>query len=413
MAYDVVQRIQAFNAGRREDLLALKYQKMRTSPFVFMRGTCHLFYDRLATIGIMKRSPSVWVCGDLHLENFGSYKGDNRLVYFDLNDFDESALAPASWELVRMLTSIELGAMANGIETDSLPALCQDFLQAYVAALSLGKAYWLERETAQGPVRRHLDSVRTRTRMELLDSRTTRKTRQRAIRVDGKKAVAVTLPQREAVTDFLKTFASTQSNPAFFEVLDLAQRVAGTGSLGLERFVILVKGKAPTKSAADGNYLLDLKVATPSSLLPHVSVKQPRWQSEAHRVVALQQRMQAVPMAFLHALQWGKRSLVLRALQPSEDRIAIGNGNHSAGELSQVLRNMGQLVAWAQLRSAGRQGSAIADELIDFSHAHKWQTRLVENARACADQTREDAQAFNVAYDNGVFGKSAARSRKA
>ena len=44
----------------------------------------------------LPHSPVCWICGDLHIENFGSYKGDNRLVYFDLNDFDESILAPVS-----------------------------------------------------------------------------------------------------------------------------------------------------------------------------------------------------------------------------------------------------------------------------------------------------------------------------
>ncbi len=46
------------------------------------------------------------------MENFGSYKGDNRQVYFDINDFDEGALAPASWDLVRLLASIQCGADA-------------------------------------------------------------------------------------------------------------------------------------------------------------------------------------------------------------------------------------------------------------------------------------------------------------
>jgi uncharacterized protein (DUF2252 family) len=72
---------------------------MRASPFAFLRGSCHLFYDRLPRGGIFRSSPLAWSCGDLHLENFGSFKGDNRLVYFDINDFDESALAPASWDL--------------------------------------------------------------------------------------------------------------------------------------------------------------------------------------------------------------------------------------------------------------------------------------------------------------------------
>jgi uncharacterized protein (DUF2252 family) len=362
-----------------------------------------LFYDRLAEANALKKSPPVWVCGDLHLENFGSYKSDNRQVYFDLNDFDESALAPAAWELARVLASIELGAGAMGIAKDAVPALCQEFLQSYIAALALGKAYWMERETAQGPVRHLLDSVRTRTRLDLLDARTERKSRQRVIRMDGKRALPATPAERQAVTEFLNAFAATQPEPAFYDVLDVAHRIAGTGSLGLERYAVLVKGKARTKSAVDGNYLLDLKVATPSSLLPHLALKQPRWQNEAERIVALQQRMQAVPMAFLHALPWGKRSFVLRALQPSEDRIAIADGGLGRADLTQLLRNMGQLLAWAQLRSAGRQGSAIADELIAFAHAPKWQARLLRNAHDCARQVQKDAALFYAAYDDGAF----------
>jgi uncharacterized protein (DUF2252 family) len=403
MALDVVQQIQRFNAGRRADLLARKYQKMRASPFAFLRGTCHLFYDRLAEADALKKSPPVWVCGDLHLENFGSYKGDNRQVYFDLNDFDESALAPAAWELARVLASIELGACAMGIAKDVVPALCQEFLQSYIAALALGKAYWLERETAQGPVRHLLDSVRTRTRFDLLDARTERKSRQRVIRVDGKRALPATTAERQAVTEFLNAFAATQPEPAFYEVLDVAHRIAGTGSLGLERYAVLVKGKARTKSAVDGNYLLDLKVATPSSLLPHLALKQPRSQNEAERIVALQQRMQAVPMAFLHALPWGKRSFVLRALQPSEDRIDMSDGHLRREDFALLLRNMGQLLAWAQLRSAGRQGSSVADELIAFALAPKWQARLLRNAHDCARQVQKDAALFNAAYDAGAF----------
>ncbi|HAN57343.1 MAG TPA: DUF2252 domain-containing protein, partial [Betaproteobacteria bacterium] len=65
---------------------ALKYRNLRSNPFVFLRGTCHLFYDRLPRDRVLDRAPLTWICGDLHIENFGSYKGDNRLVYFDMND---------------------------------------------------------------------------------------------------------------------------------------------------------------------------------------------------------------------------------------------------------------------------------------------------------------------------------------
>ena len=69
---------------------------MRKSAFAFLRATCHLFYEDLPKSPLLRKVPPVWACGDLHLENFGSYKGDNRLVYFDLNDFDEALLAPCT-----------------------------------------------------------------------------------------------------------------------------------------------------------------------------------------------------------------------------------------------------------------------------------------------------------------------------
>jgi uncharacterized protein (DUF2252 family) len=89
MKRHIFERIQQFNQGRDPERLQLKYQKMRANAFAFLRGTCHLFYQDWAEAnpGLtspLNQAPSVWLCGDLHLENFGSYKGNNRLVYFDI-----------------------------------------------------------------------------------------------------------------------------------------------------------------------------------------------------------------------------------------------------------------------------------------------------------------------------------------
>ncbi|MES2099462.1 MAG: hypothetical protein V4569_06550 [Pseudomonadota bacterium] len=64
---------------------------------------------------------------------------------------------------------------------------------------------------------------------------------------------------------------------------------------------------------------------------------------------------------------------------------------------------MGQIVAWAQLRSAGRDGSASADTLIDFGRRRKWRTALLDAARDCAAQVTRDAAVFNAAFDDGAF----------
>lgn len=396
---DVVRQIQLFNAGRDPERLQIKYRKMRSSPFGFLRGTCHLFHDRLPRGGVFKSAPLTWVCGDLHVENFGSYKGDNRLVYFDINDCDEAALAPASWDLVRMLASLWLRAESLSMRRPEAAALCEVFLQAYASSLAAGKAYWVERETSQGLVRGLLDALRDRKRSEFLRARTHTKGKKRLLRVDGDKALPASDAQRIAVVECMAEFARAQADPDFYEVLDVARRIAGTGSLGLDRYLILVRGKG----SPDSNYLLDLKLSLPTSLVPHLAAAQPRWKTQAHRVVSMQRRLQAVCVAFLQPVLVGQSAYVLRELQPSEDRITLDRSSQTASELQHLIGTLGCIVAWSQLRTSGREGSAIADELIDFGQHKKWKKKLLDAAQDCAQQVGEDCAAFDAAYDDGAF----------
>src|ERR1700712_206405 len=114
----LAERLRDFNDGLLADKLALKYEAMTENAFRFYRGTCHLFYEDLSNAEALPLSPLAWICGDLHIENYGSYKGDNKLVYFDLNDFDEGLLAPAAYELARMVTSIFIAFEALDIEPE-------------------------------------------------------------------------------------------------------------------------------------------------------------------------------------------------------------------------------------------------------------------------------------------------------
>ena len=150
---DVVKQIQAYNAGREPERLQMKYDRLRDSSFAFLRGACHLFHARLPATGVLKSAPPAWVCGDLHLENFGSYKAANGLVYFDINDFDEALLAPASWDMAHLLTSLWLANDAWKLKAAQLRELGSATLAAYADALAEGKPYWVERDTAQGLVR--------------------------------------------------------------------------------------------------------------------------------------------------------------------------------------------------------------------------------------------------------------------
>jgi len=395
---DVIHAIQTFNAGRDPERLALKYANMRASPFVFLRGTCHLFYRRLPDAPVLAEAPAVWCCGDLHLQNFGSYKGDNRLVYFDINDFDESALAPASWDLVRFLASVLVGAGSMDLKKKEAGELCDAFLDGYCLTLVSGKAGWVERETARGLIGDLLDSLKGRLRPAFLDSRTELKGKRRRLRVDNGKALPATDEARAKVTKLIGDLAEPRDDPRFYEVLDVARRIAGTGSLGVDRYVILVRGK----DSPDGNYLLDLKETLPSSLTPYLKTPQPAWKTQAERVVEVERRLQAVPAAFLKPIRVAKRDYVLRDLQPTSDRISLDEGRSGFDAVRGVVTEMGRILASAQLRSGGRDGSAIADELIAFGQG-AWRTALLAVARDCAVQVQKDWKIYSEALDDGAF----------
>ncbi|HZV54635.1 MAG TPA: DUF2252 family protein [Rhodocyclaceae bacterium] len=389
----IIENIRQYNAGRDPERLAMKFAKMRESPFVFLRGACHLFYDALPDDPVLSKAPLAWCCGDLHFENFGSYKADNRLVYFDINDYDEGALAPCTWDIVRLLTSIRCGADALCATPAEALAVSRDCLSGYREALIRGKPLWVECETSTGLIHDLLVDLQERIRADFLDRRTIRKNGQRRLKVDGIKALPASDAEQNAVREFMAHFAADQPNPRFFKVIDIARRIAGTGSLGISRFVILIEGKG----SPDGNYLLDLKEARPSALSAHLKrlgLVQPAWPDEAQRVVAVQKRMQVVDHAFLFPVVFSGAPSVLKGLQPAEDRVAIGDWGKKLDRLREVVGTMGQVLAWDQLRASGRNGAANADQLIKFAQGETWMQVIQDAADTMAKVTQQQWAAF-------------------
>jgi uncharacterized protein (DUF2252 family) len=395
MTRDIVAQIQAFNQGRKPELLKLKYQAMATNAFIFLRGTCHLFYQDLPADAAIDPAPPVWSCGDLHLQNFGSYKGDDRLVYFDINDFDEAALAPCTWDVVRFLTSVLVAAHTLKVSDEEAEGLCECFLESYTTALATGKDRTIHRETAKGLVADLLSRLKLRDRKAFLSDRTDLKGKQRKLKLNPEKTTPVTSGERSRVTDLIHSWAATQKNSQFFNVLDVAHRIAGTGSLGLDRYIILVEGDG----SPHANYLLDLKAARSSSLYPHLQIPQPEWSSQADRITRIQHRFQESPPALLNPLQLDDKSYVLRELQPTADRVDLTAWNGKIKRLQRVIQTMAEVTAWGQLRSGGRQGSAIADDLIAFAQdAPHWHSIILDYVRAYAAQVEADYAIFQEAF---------------
>jgi uncharacterized protein (DUF2252 family) len=392
----IFQRITKYNAGRDDDLLAMKLKLLGDNVFSFYRGTCHLFYEDWPKNSSLNQAPVTWICGDLHLENFGSYKGDNRLTYFDFSDFDESVLAPCTWELARVLVSIYVAADSLQLKKKEAPELCDAFLESYINALKQGSPQWVERANAKGMVKELLVTLKKRVRGDFIKNRTEIKGNKTRLLLSKTRALAVSDEARTKVTNFMAEYAKTRHNPAFFEVLDLARRVAGTGSLGVERYAILVRGLSKKPTQLDKLYLLDLKASNSSALAPYLPKdSQPQWASPATRIVTSQRNMQAMSPAFLNAVNIGKQSYVLKELLPTQDRLSLVNANGDMSRLKPVVKQMGEITAWSQLRASGRQGAAVADDLIDFGHtAEKWRKPLLDYVQQYADQVKSDWKAF-------------------
>jgi uncharacterized protein (DUF2252 family) len=387
---DVRVLIQDFNQDRNREILLRKYASLRKNAFTFFRGTCHLFYHDLPANFMYSSAPSVWICGDLHLENFGTYKGDDRQIYFGINDFDEGGLAPCVWDATRLVTSIFVAAASLGMDSSAARTLAESYLTSYATALSTGRIRSIVADNAQGIVEDLLIGLQQRKRIDLLDERTESISNCRQLRFDNEKVLKIDKQLYRQITQVIQDWANTQANPEFFEVLDIGFRLAGTGSLGLDRYLILVKGKG----SPDRNYLLDFKQQPVSALQPYLPKIQPLWANQATRVMRIQQLVQSAPPALSAPIEFDHSSYFLRELQPTQDKIDLKDTKLSQTQLDRLVTTMALVTASAHLHGSGKSGAAIADELMAFGAHSDWQVQVLSYASEYAKQVQQDYQNF-------------------
>jgi uncharacterized protein (DUF2252 family) len=329
-------RITEFNKGRLPDMLLLKYKAMSLNAFSFFRGTCHLFYQDLSKSKKLPGSPLSWICGDLHLENFGSFKGDNHMEYFDLNDFDEAGLAPALWEVARMVTSILVEADNLGLpEANGLNA-AQIFLNAYSVTLKNGKSISVDPRTADGIVKEFLRQVEKRKQKDLLKKLSVVKKGRRMLIADERHFALGETLKEELITFMADAVKQLECLPYRYEIEDVLFRLAGTGSVGAKRYVFLLRNLDMKKKYL----LIDMKQALPSSLAPYLTANQPAWTSDAQRVIVVQKRMQNVSPALLSPVYFKDEPYALKQLQPLQDKINFELLKGRRNDIQQVIKEV-------------------------------------------------------------------------
>ena len=107
-----------------------KFRKMAASPFAFYRGSAPLFYADVARLEdpwADERTSRVWIQGDLHAENFGTYMDSAGILVFDVNDFDEAYLGHFTWDLRRMAASLALLGFAKALSDDAIERMIETY----------------------------------------------------------------------------------------------------------------------------------------------------------------------------------------------------------------------------------------------------------------------------------------------
>jgi uncharacterized protein (DUF2252 family) len=384
---NVEQIIRDFNSQRNPENLNYKYQKMSQDAFSFFRGTCHLFYSDLIEQISTLSSPKVWICGDLHLENFGGYKGDDRQIYFGINDFDEGTLAPCSWDLLRLVTSIFVAADSLKIDESIAIDLSISLLSNYTNYLKSGQVRAIHRHNSQGMVEDLLADLEERQRSDWLDDRTELNNNLRSLKIIEGKVKPIDNLTRQTTIAVVENWAKNRLQPDFFKVIDVANRIAGNSSLGLDRYLLLVEGNG----SPDRNYLLDLKEQPTSVLQPYLS-SQPTWQNEATRVTTIQNFFQIAPPALMDAIAFNGKSYVLRELQPTQDKIDLSLTEGKPNKLAKIIDTIAIVTAAAHLHGSGKKGADTAQSLMDFANNSDWHQPILTIAKNYVQQVHIDYQ---------------------
>jgi uncharacterized protein (DUF2252 family) len=393
---DVAGRIREFNQGRRPDTLALKFAKLRKNAFSFFRGTCSVFFADWSPAAGLDSAPLSFISGDLHLENFGAYLGENGLACFGVNDFDEAVLAPVSWDVARFVASLFVGLSTLGRPGAEAEVLAQDFLDAYAKAVAAGGAHLADAAAQAGPIGDLMRALPSRPAPGATDELIEQTAAGRRFKAGKERLLPIADSERVQITQLVEVYGRQRAEGPL-RVLDVVRWVAGTSSLGLDRYAVLVDGEG----ALNANPLLEVKEVRPSCLAPALNWPQPSWPSQAARVVAGQRRFQEVPPALLGAAGDESKSFILRNLSRNRERLSLNDPGWTARRLEPVIRTMAKVVANGHLRGSANAGASGAAALQAFAHELAWRADLIHYAQHCAARCEADYQEYSAAYDRG------------
>ena len=356
---------------RAPELVPIRHGRMAESPFAFFRGGAAIMAADLA--GTVTTGLQVQACGDAHVANFGTFATPERNVVFDINDFDETVPGPWEWDVKRLCASLQVVARGHGFDeavgeriVTSAAREYRERIRAFAAMRTLD--LWYDRIQVEDVIAHFPREYQAIVRRDVRKAE--RKNRFRAVAkltrtVDGQPRLAEDPPflvhlssvghdmdDVAATVDRYRETLSDARRELFdrFEVVDVARKVVGVGSVGTRCWVALLVGR----DHPDGDHLiLQVKEAQASVLEPYVG--ESPWDHHGRRVVAGQRLTQAASDLFLG---WCDAPISGRQYYVRQLWDVKGQGDLLQMDEGELL-HYGALCAWALARAHARTGDAV------------------------------------------------------
>lgn len=408
MARDVVAEIIAYNLplvaddrrikseGGRDltrEALGRKLAALAKSPFSFFRGTFHLMALDVLRARVPeseRRAPDALIVGDLHLENFGVYRGASGKLVFDVNDFDDVGMGPADFDLLRLCTSAflltDVPLASRTAAAEALAGGWQEGVQRIGGRFPVRS---FDDAKADEPVRSLLEQHRGRTQLEQLLKATEDRGHRRFAELGeqpryarlGKATEAMV---RRALAESLVALEQLRVDvSSTWEVLDVAYRFKGNGSLGRQRFAALL-------GRGDARRLLELKEARNSCL--DDALERPCSPQRARAQTASIRRLQGSPWPRVASTHLGPLPALVREVQAEEEKLSTGvfaPGGQGKPALVAYARQCGDVTARLLCRASAPL--VLDDASFDPAACAR---RAIAFSRAYARQVESDHEAF-------------------
>jgi len=275
--YKIISAIAHYNKDVPDSFRQAKYEKMAHSPYYFLRGTNHLFWEdfyndwRLSLFGGTAETHT-WIQGDAHLYNFGALTNYENEVIYGFDDFDDGIVGDYQYDLWRLVISLVLDSRENGnFKSKEIKKAVKKLGKAYLATIvdddhdPVTEEIHFTRDNTEGQLENFLKKVEEKeSRQKMLGKWTTFDEQgKRVLNKQAQKLSALTEQERQQLKEAFPQYRQTLSNdmPAdddrYFQIKDIAKRLwAGTGSLGTPRYYILIEGDPVT---AHDDIILDVK----------------------------------------------------------------------------------------------------------------------------------------------------------